>query len=79
MLPDHMKMVVFSLQRATGRFALVLGLMLAPAPAIVEAQVQTVVPVSVGSEAERYLRVLETAGDLPLQPWSVRPISPSEL
>src|SRR4051812_21683221 len=32
-----------------------------------------------GSEAERYLRVLQVAGAAPLYPWSLRAFSPAEL
>jgi len=35
--------------------------------------------VFVGSELERYLRVLQLRGDVPMQAWSLRPFSPSEL
>jgi len=35
--------------------------------------------VTVGSEAERYLRMLQVAGDVPLYPWSVRGFSPAEV
>lgn len=34
---------------------------------------------TVGSEAERYLRVLQVAGKAPLYPWSVRGFSPAEV
>ena len=33
----------------------------------------------VGSESERYLRVLQLAGKAPLHPWTVRGLAPSEL
>jgi|GEM_PF-199762 len=32
-----------------------------------------------GSEAERYLRVLQVAGEAPLYPWSLRAFSPAEI
>jgi hypothetical protein len=32
----------------------------------------------VGSEKERVLRVLQIVGDVPLYPWSIRQLSPSE-
>ncbi|HST61737.1 MAG TPA: hypothetical protein VLK84_23760, partial [Longimicrobium sp.] len=35
--------------------------------------------VTVGSEAERYLRVLQVGGEVPLYPWSVRGFSPGEV
>ena len=35
--------------------------------------------VTVGSEAERYLRVLQVAGETPLYPWTLRGFSPAEV
>jgi hypothetical protein len=39
---------------------------------------QTVSFLDVGSERERVLRVLQILGDVPLYPWSIRPLSPRD-
>ena len=61
---------------------LVAALLGAPAPAA-EGQAQDAgrmpLGILVGSERERYLRVLQTLGMVPLYPWSIRGFSPQEL
>jgi hypothetical protein len=56
-------------------FCLLAGVVPAAAPA----QSLPSAEIWVGSELERYLRVLQTVGEAPLQPWGVRGFSPGEV
>lgn len=63
--------------RLAGSAALLLSL-LAPRPAAAQ-PVDVRGEVFVGSEVERYLRLLQVSGDAPLYPWSLRGLSPREV
>jgi Capsule assembly protein Wzi len=60
---------------------LALSGILALAPATGAAQDSTRMPLAlfVGSDRERYLRTLQTVGEVPLYPWSIRGFSPREI
>jgi hypothetical protein len=54
-------------------------LAVAPSPAVAQGSTRMPVGVFVGSDQERYLRVLQTLGLVPLYPWSIRGFSLREL
>lgn len=58
------------------RFAVSLAILLAVPLA---AQPDLRLEMSVGSEGDRYLRLLQVAGDAPLYPWSIHGFSPAEV
>ena len=62
-----------------GRFVLALGAAASWLPAQVSAGPSTRVLVSVNSELERYLRVLQDKGVVPPRSWDIRPFGPREL
>jgi hypothetical protein len=64
--------------RAIARLTLSLGLFLVPAAADAQARLDLEGFIEVGGEAERYLRVLQIAGLVPLTPWSIQPFTPTQ-
>lgn len=63
--------------RPIRRLALCLGILLGAAP--LAAQPDLRLEMDVAGEGERYLRLLQVAGEAPLYPWSIRGLSPAEV
>ena len=64
--------------RGIARLTLSLGLFLVPAAVNAQARLDLEGFIEVGGEAERYLRVLQIAGLVPLTPWSIQPFTPTQ-
>ena len=65
--------------RGRARLACALALVLACAGPLAGQEGYLLREATAGSEAERYLRVLQTLGEVPLYPWGVRGFSPAEV
>jgi hypothetical protein len=70
---------VTHLPPAVRRLVVLLLLALTPSAAAAQRSERVPAGVFVGSDRERYLRVLQTLGLVPLYPWSIRGLSPTEL